>query len=315
MPLNQQCAALIKAVEQAGNAFEASDIEGARAAYRGTIDLYVKSFPDMARVRNRVMPAMDGGNIPVRIYNPRIAVDVPKYLPVLVFFHGGGFALGDLDTHDCVCRELAHRASCVVVAVDYRLAPEYPFPIPVNDCLAALTWVSENAEAIGCDHNRIAIGGDSAGGNLAAVVARRHRDRNGHPLALQLLIYPTTDFAPENQSIEDNAEGYLLTKAAIEHFRGLYLEQESDWMSPYASPLRAEEFENLSPAFVMTAEFDPLRDEGRDYVEKLKTAQVPAKYQCYDGMIHGFIRMGGLVDDVTIALDDAAMALRKAFAS
>ncbi len=315
MPLDPQCAALIEAVNKAGNAFELKGIEGARLAYSATTKLYRSKGPNMAKVRNRVMPGPQNTNLPVRIYNPVSVAEGDKNLPVLVFFHGGGWAVGDLDTHDHVCREMAHRSSCVVISVGYRMAPEFPFPAAIDDCVAALTWVGDNAAVLGCDRSRIAIGGDSAGGNLAAVVARRNRDRKGPEILLQLLIYPATDFGADTPSIRENGDGYILTKAAMDHFRGLYLEDDAEWMSPYASPLLADDFENLPPAFVVTAEYDPLRDEGKAYADKLSAAGVPVCYQCYGGMIHGFFRMGGLVDKVTIALDDAAMALRKAFSA
>ncbi len=316
MPLDRQCAAVLEAAAEAGSAFEADDIEAARQAYDDTTSDYAPRTADLARVRERAMPGPDGAGLPVRIYDPVRPADI-ILLPVLVFLHGGGWAMGGLETHDAVCRHLAYHGQCMVVSVDYRLAPENKFPAAVEDCEAALAWVTGNAGAIGGDPKRVAIGGDSAGGNLAAVVARRYTrqlDPGAPHLALQLLIYPATDFTADNGSIRDNGQGYLLTKPALDRFRDLYLRGECDWSDPDASPLLARDLSGLPPAFIQTGEFDPLRDEGRAYGKKLRGAGVPVEEICYPGMIHGFTRMGALVDVANQALDDSARALRAAFA-
>ena len=250
------------------------------------------------------------GPIPVRIYVP--AGPAPK--PALVYFHGGGWARGNLDTHDILCRALANGGGCVVVSVDYRMAPEHTFPAAIDDSVAATRWVAEHAEQIGVDPTRLAVGGDSAGGNLAAAVALVLRDEGGPALVHQLLIYPVTDYNLDTRSYLDNAEGYNLTREAMRFYWRLYLRDESDAEDQRASPLRARHFANLPPAFVLTAEYDPLRDEGRAYAERLRDAGTPTVYRDYSGMIHGFVTSAGVIDQGKQAIRDASAALREAFA-
>ncbi|MFQ5427224.1 MAG: alpha/beta hydrolase [Gaiellales bacterium] len=228
----------------------------------------------------------------------------------MVYFHGGGWVIGDLDTHDGVARALANRARSVVVSVDYRLAPEHPFPASIDDAWAATAWVAEHGPQ-GIDRDRLAVGGDSAGGNLAAIVARRARERD-LDLRFQLLVYPVTDFDLGTRSYLDYAEGCGLSRDAMRWFWDLYVPSEQSRASPDASPLRARDVTGLPPALVQTAEFDVLRDEGEAYAARLEEAGVPVTLTRYDGLIHGFIRMPGVLDRASDALDEAAAALRAA---
>jgi acetyl esterase len=264
----------------------------------------------VAKVEDRKIPG-PAGEISVRIYTP--AGSGP--FPVLLFFHGGGWVIGDLDTQDGPCRTLANNAGCVVVSVDYRLAPEHKFPAAPEDTYAATKWVAGNANSINVDASRIAVGGDSAGGNLTAVTAQMARDRGGPQLAFQLLIYPVTDAACDTASYRDNASDYLLTSEMMQWFWNHYVRSPADRQNPMASPLRARSLTGLPPALVQTAEFDPLRDEGEAYVSRLKEAGVPVKLTRYQGMIHGFFGMGSLIDQANSAIAEAAGALRSALAT
>jgi len=263
----------------------------------------------VANVENLTIPG-PGGQIPVRIYTPR--GDGP--FPILVFFHGGGWVICDLDTHDNLCRSLTNRARCVVVSVDYRLAPEHKFPAAVEDAYAATRWVAKNARRINGDPARIAVGGDSAGGNLSAVVAIMARDQDGPGLTYQLLIYPATDISSANTDSHRNyADGYFLTRGDGDWFCGHYLNCEEDRLHHRASPLLAPDLSGLPPALVITAEFDVLRDEGESYAKRLKKAGVPVKCTRYKGMIHGFMSMDGLLSQARTGIDEASAALREAF--
>jgi acetyl esterase len=265
---------------------------------------------EVGKVENRTIPGPDGP-IPVRIYTP--AGGGPH--PLLVFFHGGGFVICDLDSHDGLCRALTNEAACVVVSVDYRLAPEAKFPAAPEDCYAATCWAAEHAAELGGDPARIAIAGDSAGGNLTAVTALMARDRGGPRLACQLLIYPVTDHAFDTASYTENAEGYMLTREMMRWFWGHYLASESDGANPLASPLRATDLTDLPPAFVITAEYDPLRDEGEAYAARLREAGVPVELVRHDGMFHGFVSMFAVLDQGKQALAVASQRLRAAFAA
>jgi acetyl esterase len=263
----------------------------------------------VARVEDHAVPA-EGGRIALRAYTP--AGTGP--FPVLVFFHGGGWVIGDLDTHDGICRALANHAGCLVASVDYRLAPEHRYPTAAEDAYAATRWVAANAARLGGDARRLAVGGDSAGGNLATVTALMARDRGGPALALQLLIYPVTHHAFDTASYRDCADGYLLTREAMRWFWSHYLARPEDGRQPYASPLLAPSLAGLPPALVLTAEYDPLRDEGEAYAARLREAGVSVTLTRYSGMVHGFIRWINLADRSRAALDEMAAALRKAFA-
>ena len=272
----------------------------ARRIYRDTRAVLSSVAPPVAESRLLIFD-----RIAVRAYRP-VSGEV---LPALVYFHGGGWTIGDLDTHDVLCRQLANGARCAVFSVDYRLAPESPFPAAVEDCLAATRFVFEKSSSLKIDVSRIAVGGDSAGGNLAAVVAL-HRQV---PLAFQLLIYPATDQRCDTESHRRNAAGYLLTREGIEFFRRCYLPEKKHWADWRASPLLAASHADLPPAFVITAGYDPLRDEGREYAERLAQAGVEVAYREYSDMVHGFLLFGGVLDTANTAVADCCAALRGAF--
>jgi acetyl esterase len=259
--------------------------------------------PDaLGRVENLFAPG-PAGDVPLRLY----ASEHAGLRPALVYFHGGGFVFGNLDTHDAVCRALAKASGAVVVAVDYRLAPEHKFPAAVDDSYAATKWVAANAERLGIDASRIAVGGDSAGGNLATVIAMRCRDAGGPALAAQVLIYPVTDVSTfETGSHRELAEGYFLTRAGMEWFTGHYLASADHKRHPEVSPLLAPNLSGLPPALIITAEFDPLRDEGEAYAQRLQQAGVPVTLTRYPGMIHGFVSMRGVLSGGRQAIQEAA---------
>ena len=263
----------------------------------------------VAKIEETTIPG-PAGEIPIRVYWP--TEDGP--LPVLVFYHGGGWVIGNLDTNDRLCRMLSNKALAVVVSVDYRLAPEHRFPAAVDDSYAALEWVSRNAGRLKGDPSRIAVGGGSAGGNLAAAVALMARDRAGPRLAYQVMFYPATNLLDlTTASHRDFADGYGLTRDHVEFFRSAYLPEISDRRNPYASPLLAESLEGLPPAIVVTAGFDVLRDEGVAYAERLRAAGVPTRSAHYPHMIHGFVMMDRLFAEAEDAIDEAAAALSEAF--
>jgi len=244
--------------------------------------------------------------IPIRIYTP--VAEGP--IPCLVYFHGGGWVLCDLNTHDTVCRAIARRAGAVVVAVDYRLAPENKFPAAVDDCYAATEWVAANAARLQVDPRRIAVGGDSAGGGLSTVMCLKSRDEGGPALALQVLVYPVTNLASfDTPSYNEFAAGYYLTRAEMEWFRGHYLANTEDALNPYASPLLAPNLRGLPPALVITAECDPLRDEGEAYAKRLADAGVEVTCARYAGMIHPFFSLGGTLSQGRRAIEQVAAAL------
>jgi acetyl esterase len=265
----------------------------------------------VARVENRFVPG-PAGALPVRIYWPHELPDEP--LPALVYFHGGGFVICDLDSHDPTCRAITNSVGCVVVSVDYRLAPEHKFPAAAEDAYAATLWVSANATELDVDASRIAVGGDSAGGNLTASVALMARDRGGPRLVFQLMVYPVTDLtAMDNSSYRENGQDYFLTTEKMDWYRHQYLTDLTDASNPYASPLQATDFTGLPPALVITAEFDPLRDEGEDYAVRLAESGVAATVTRYDGVFHGFFALGAMLDAAKQANEEAYRALRDAF--
>jgi len=266
----------------------ALSVDGAREALR---DLLVteESPDDDLTVRDLSIPGPDGPATPlaVRTYTPP-AQARDDGLPVLVYVHGGGWVRGDLDTHDGLCRLLAEAADCVVVSVDYRRAPEHPFPTPVHDVYAATEWAAAYAGIVGGDGDRIAVGGDSAGGNLAAAVTLLARERDGPEISHQVLLYPVTDYAFDTDSYAENAEGYLLSRASMRWYWARYLDDEVDGANPYASPLRAPDLSGLPSATVVTAGYDPLRDEGAAYADRLREAGVSVTHANYPGMVHVF---------------------------
>jgi acetyl esterase len=274
----------------------------ARRIYRDTRAVLAPKAPEVAEVR---LFAFE--NYAMRVYRPVLG----ETLPALVYFHGGGWTIGDVDTHDVLCRQLAAGARCAVFSVEYRLAPEQPFPAAVDDCFAATRYVADNAAKLNVQG--IAVGGDSAGGNLAATVSLLARDAGGPALAFQLLIYPATDQRCATPSHERNAQGYLLTRDGIHYFRRAYLPSESDWLDWRASPLLAKSHANLPPALVITAGYDPLLDEGRAYAERLRAAGVQVTYREFADMVHGFVLFGGVVDTANAAVAECCAALRGAF--
>jgi acetyl esterase len=256
---------------------------------------------EVAQVDDRLL----GSALPVRVYRP----DVAGPLPAVVYFHGGGWVVGSIESHDPVCRALAARTPCTVVSVDYRLAPEHRFPAAVDDAWAATTWVAEHAAELGVDPARIAVAGDSAGGNLAAAVALRARDA-GLPLALQVLTYPVTDYDLDSAGYRAHGSGLNLTRAKMEWYWQQYL-GSGDGSHPDASPSRAADLAGVAPALVQTAEHDPLVFEGEEYARALQAAGVPTRLTRYDGQIHGFVRLAALCGPAAVdAIEEIAAALR-----
>jgi acetyl esterase len=261
----------------------------------------------VARLDTRVIPGPV--EIPIRVYRPTLAPD----LPALLFFHGGGFVICNLDTHDRLCRMLANASGSIVVSVDYRLAPEHKFPAAAEDAYNATRYVAEHASEFGIDPTRIAVGGDSAGGTLATVVAMMARDRGGPPLKFQLLVYPVTNFTVhETQSERDYGHGFFLDEELMDWFADQYFATEADRHLPYGSPLKATDLRNLPPALIITAECDPLRDQGEAYADKLRRAGVTVELTRYDGMIHPFLTLAGIVDAGREAIKQSAAAVRQA---
>jgi acetyl esterase len=305
MPLEPQAKAVLDQMPVLGDevvlALEPPQLRQAMAAMPGSVG----PVEEVARVEDRTLPG-PAGEIPVRIYAPSQA----RRLPALVYFHGGGFVIGSLDTHDGTCRSLANAIGCCVVSVDYRLAPEHKFPAGPEDCYAATRWVAEKGGEIGVDSSRVAIGGDSAGGNLTAVVALMARDRRGPSLCHQLLVYPVANHAFDTASYAENEKGYLLSREMMRWFWNHYLGSPEHGKHPYASPLRAESLAGLPPAHVVTAEFDPLRDEGEALAARLRREGVPTTHVRYPGMIHGFFSMTAMIDAAKRAVAEAASAVR-----
>jgi len=262
----------------------------------------------VAQVENRSIPG-PGGPLAIRLYRDESGGN----LPITVFFHGGGFVIGNLDSHDNICRCLARRAGSLVVSVDYRLAPETRFPGAVKDACAALAWVHRNAREIGGDASRIAVAGDSAGGNLAAVAAQHWRD-HGPALRHQLLLYPVTDWRADTESYRNYAKGYFLTWDMMNWFTKQYLPDMLAADDLRASPLRSRDLSGLASATVITAVYDPLRDEGEAYAKAMRAAGVAVELHRWPGQIHGFASMLGVLDNADQALSTAAQALREAFA-
>jgi acetyl esterase len=261
----------------------------------------------VASVRDITIP-VDGGTIGARVYTPE--GDAPQ--PLVVFFHGGGFVIGDLDSHDNLARTLCRDAQAVVVAVDYRMGPEHRFPTAPNDSFAATRWVADHAAELGGDASRLAVCGDSAGGNLSAVVTQLARDAGGPAIRYAALIYPTVDMTLTGGSLEENAKGYFLEKDDMDWFMSHYLNSDDDRPSVLASPARHPNLAGLPPCFITTCEFDPLRDEGEAYGASLRANGVAAENQRYDGLIHGSASMAGLVDGGRRMLADVADRLRTA---
>jgi acetyl esterase len=283
----------------------------ARTFYRERRAITQPDPPAVGEIRELSAPGPTGP-IPLRLYHPQPAAQRSSAPPVLVYYHGGGWVIGDLDTHDTLCRELANGSGCAVVAVDYRMAPEHRFPAAVEDSLAATRWVHAHAASLGVDATRLAVGGDSAGGNLAAVVAIAARDAGDLPIAFQLLIYPATDQRRGWPSHTTNAQGYLLTAETMDYFHDHYIADKSldlDWR---ASPLLHDDLSKLPPALVLTAGYDPLRDEALQYSHRLTLCGNRATHILFERQIHGFITMGRVIDEANAAVALCAAELRRA---
>lgn len=309
MPLDPQARTLIDQLAASGQpALDQISVAEARALLRNLAPLAGPAGDDPV-VEDSTVPG-PSGPIPVRLYRPRAA---GPGAPLLIWLHGGGWVIGDLESADGTARLLSTGAGVVVASVDYPLAPEDPYPAGPEGCYAATRWLAEHAAELGADPGRVAIGGDSAGGNLAAVVALLARDRGGPDLKFQLLVYPCTDALMGHASMEENAEGYFLTRSAMQWFYGHYLGASQDVAKePTVSPLYAEDLTALPPALVITAEFDPLRDEGEAYGRRLQEAGVPATVSRYEGQIHGFFGLTMVLDGGKRALREACVALENA---
>ena len=305
MPLDPQLIAILEE-SAALNLPPYTDLSP-EAARKQMLELAPPVDPTLSvnKTEDRRIPG-PGGVIPIRLYYPES--DPP--FPVLVYFHGGGWVIGSIESHDALCHAISKTSDYLVVSVDYRLAPEHPYPAAPEDCYAATCWVAENAETIQADASRIAVGGDSAGGNLATVAAMMARDRQGPDIRLQVLIYPITDDDLNTPSYLQNADGYVLTRALMIWFWDYYLAAEKRLGQPYATPLRAEHLKNLPDALILTAEYDPLRDEGEAYAKRLKEAGVDVTLKRYDGMIHGFIKYTARLDKAKEALEAVAAFLK-----
>ncbi len=281
----------------------------ARAAYLKGVQMFSGQAPKIARTVNKRFDA-GGRSVVTRLYYPEC---IPtSSLPLVVYFHGGGWSFGSIETHDNVCRTLCAGATCIVASIDYHLAPEHKFPTAVEDAVAASLWAHENASALGADRTRIVLAGDSAGANLAAVASLALRDKGYPDLLGQLLIYPATDMAMSHASHKFFGDGYRLTRPLMVWSSTNYLREGQDIMDPRASPLRAKDHSGLPPTIIVTAGFDPLRDEGAAYAARLRNAGVDIQYRCFDNLIHGFISLTGVVNAAARALAEITVMLKKA---
>jgi acetyl esterase len=307
--LDPDAAFVYKAFQEAGRpAYETLTAPEARDYYMQARLVANPEPPELSSAEPLDIPAPHGA-IPARIYTPKRLRKKDGLAPCLVFFHGGGWVIGNLDTHDVVCRKLAHEGELIVISVDYRLAPEHRFPAAVDDAITATKWIAANASRLGIDASRLFVGGDSAGGNLAAVVALNARE-NGPAIAGQLLVYPATDFARTHPSHREPETSILLTHTVITWFADHYLNGAdiNDWR---ASPARARSLSGLPPAYVLTAGADPLRDEGDEYAERLRQAGVVVAYRHFPGQFHGFFTMGKLLNQANVAVSEIAAWLKE----
>jgi acetyl esterase len=318
MPLNPKIEQVLDMIARAKRPpYHELTASQARSSYEKSAPILEIPSAPMFSVEDLAVPVRDGSTIRARLYHP----EPPSWAepaPALVYFHGGGFTVGSVDTHDALCRMLARDGRCAVLSVDYRLAPEHKFPTAVDDAFDALAWLHANAAVHGVDAARIAVGGDSAGGTLATVCAVLARDA-GIALALQLLIYPGTTGHQQTDSHERLADGFLLSSQTIQWFFRQYLREAADrddWrFAPLDGTRGAPDFRGVAPAWIAIAEYDPLVDEGTTYADKLRAARNTVTLARYDGMIHEFFKMGGYVPEVAQAHADAAAALRAAFGS
>jgi acetyl esterase len=308
MAVDPQVAFVLDLIVKSGRpAYNTLSPKEARQLFRETRPASTPQPPAIGTVRD-----LSADGVPVRVYRPAGVPDATR-LPALVFFHGGGWVIGDLETHDTLCRQLTAEAGITVVAVDYRLAPEHKFPASADDAWTATKWVAAHAGELGVDAAKLAVGGDSAGGNLAAVVALQARDAGAPKISLQVLLYPVTDVGAETQSYRDLADGYMLTRDGMRWFIAHYLGKPQDAEDWRASPIRAKSLAGVAPALVITAGYDPLRDEGDAYAQKLRAAGVNVDSVSFGGMVHGFIPMGKLIDTGNRAVTLIAGSLRHAF--
>ncbi|MBV9456118.1 MAG: alpha/beta hydrolase [Bradyrhizobium sp.] len=307
--LDPDAAAVYKAFQEAGRpAYETLTAPEAREYYMQARVVMNPEPPELKSAEPLAIPAPHG-TIPARIYTPKTLRKNNGLAPALVFFHGGGWVIGSLETHDVVCRKLAHEGELIVISVDYRLAPEHKFPAAVDDAITATSWIAASAKQLGIDATRLMVGGDSAGGNLAAVVALHARDNGSPKIAGQVLVYPATEFARTHASHREPETSVLLTHSVIGWFADHYIgdADRSDWR---ASPARAKTLAGLPPAYVLTAGADPLRDEGDEYAARLKEAGVPVAYKHFPGQFHGFFTMGKLLKQADVAVTEIAAWLR-----
>ncbi len=311
MKLDDEAALVLELMKKAGRpAIETLDARSARAQADGLAEKSEIDAPDVARVVDGSLPG-PAGAIGYRRYWPKGAT--AKTLPTLIYYHGGGFVIGTLETHDSSCRQLANVSGCQVIAIDYRLAPEHPFPAPVDDAVAAFRHIAANAAQFDTEADRIAVGGDSAGGNLAAVVCQAQKAAGGPLPSFQLLIYPATDNRTESESRRTLGDGYFLTTALMKWFFDHYAPAGVDRTDPRVSPLFAKDFAGLPPALVITAGFDPLRDEGKAYADRLMQAGVKVSFTNYPGTIHGFFSMTRFLKQGLRAIDESGYALKLHF--
>lgn len=307
MPLDPQAAAWLTDITGSGvPPLNEMPVADARAAYSAVVAQCGGTAESVADITNTSIPGKHG-DIQIRIYTPKGG----GQFPALVYYHGGGWVIGGLDVVDTACTVLANRSHGVVISVDYHMGPEAPFPAAVDDAYTALEWVAKHCAELNIDPYRIAVGGDSAGGNLAAVTALAARDSGLPALVYQLLLYPVTDFKRDTDSLRQNGDGYFLTTALLDWFAKHYAADPDDWR---ASPLRAADLSGLPPAYVITAEFDLLRDEGEAYAARLKEAGVDVEVRRWDGQIHAFAaNLTGVIDQGRAAIEDAGWKLRRAF--
>ena len=308
--LDPDAAAVFKAFQEAGRpAYETLTPPRLASSIWRPASSAIPEPPELESVRPLAIPAPHG-SIPARVYTPKTLRQDGGLAPCLVFFHGGGWVIGDLDSHDVVCRKLADEGQSIVISVDYRLAPEHKFPAAVDDAIASTQWIADNARQLGVDASRLTVGGDSAGGNLAAVVAIAARDGNGPAISGQVLIYPAIDFAMTHPSHSEPETSILLTHSVIRWFCDHYLNGAADIHDWRASPARAKTLIGLPPAYVLTAGADPLRDEGDEYADRLKKAGVPVTYRHFPGQFHGFFTMGKLLQQANVAASDIGAWLK-----
>lgn len=293
-----------------GKSIEEMTVQENRDGLLGFYESLTGEPQEVKKVDNVKIPVDGGEEIGLRIYTP----EGNGPFPVLVYYHGGGWVLGDLEVVDPILRSMTNETGALVVSVDYRLAPEYKFPIPAEDCYAATKWVAENISKYNGNPNQIAVGGDSAGGNLAAIVPLMAKDRGGPNIQLQVLLYPVTNNSFDTKSYLENGKGNYLETSAMHWFSSQYFKTEEDKLNPYASPLLAKDLSGLPPALIITAEFDVLRDEGEAYADRLEQAGVPVELTRFDGQIHGFFWMPTIMDDAKITLDLINNAFKKQFA-